>query len=413
MKKLTDHEKNMMTAQLETLSSENLRILASNDLVYDPEKVENNSKNLQSNSNLMEAFQDATELQPGIRLDGANVPDIRSAQEKARDLAKVWRTKYANQIADSLTKDQVFNDTILALPPKDIDIIISEAQNSDAGKETLQSVLNMYTQDAKKYGEDAKNVSSSINSYNTDFIAVVRLFSELYDQIDQIYNSSEGQRALLEKRLEDYKKIVHNYNIGIGFASAAIVASVLISVISAVLSTVSFGASVKIAGAALAVVAGSAGSLPELIKKRDEAQAEVNKLNQELAEITRQCAIALTLKDNLKEAKELGETITPQLSKISENFNFIGTQYIEMSNKVSSGITTNVAAIIKIRLNTAYESATKIKPVLDQVVKNRLLDVQISGDLGSYLGLPSIWTNQILPRSLVFDYLDVRRKKVA
>lgn len=406
MKKLTDHEKNMMTAQLESLSTENLMILASNDPVYDSETVENNSKNLQSNSNLMEAFQDATELQPGIRLDGANVPDIRSAQEKARDLAKVWRTKYANQLADSLTRNQIFNDTILALPPKDIDIIISEAQASDAGKETLQSVLNMYT-------EDAKNVSSSINSYNTDFIAVVRLFGELYDQIDQIYNSSEGQRALLEKRLEDYKKIVHNYNIGIGFASAAIVASVLISVISAVLSTVSFGSSVKIAGAALAVVAGSAGSLPELIKKRDEAQAEVNKLNQELAEISRQCAIALTLKDNLKESKELGETITPQLSKISENFNFIGTQYIEMSNKVSSGITSNVAAIIKIRLKTAYESATKIKPVLDQVVKNRLLDVRISGDLGSYLGLPSIWTNQILPRGLVFDYLDVRRKKVA
>ncbi|MGA7536245.1 MAG: hypothetical protein WBV88_02775, partial [Candidatus Rickettsiella isopodorum] len=199
-------------------------------------------------------------------------------------------------------------------------------------------------------------------------------------------------------------------NVGIGIASAAIVLSVLTSILAAILSVISAGTTATIIGGAVAISTAAVGSLPELIKQRDEYQAKYRSTNSELAHLNTQCALVTAIKNNLTSMANYNGKITPQIGYLARTWQTIGNNYAKIKESTDAGLNSNKAIIMKTRLKAAYRTALSLEPIAKQCELNQLLPVKVDRSLVIDLHLPSVWTNKAIDSDTFFDYLRIRRK---
>ncbi len=81
----------------------------------------------------------------------------------------------------------------------DIDRTLDEALATQAGKENLLALMGLYADDANKCSQAAQQTSSLVSDFYGVFTEDGKAFQVLYNEIDRIFNSSSGKRAVLEK----------------------------------------------------------------------------------------------------------------------------------------------------------------------------------------------------------------------
>lgn len=111
-------------------------------------------------------------------------------------------------------------------------------------------MIQEFSNDAGKYNTNSLVVANQLTDFNSLLNADYSNFLTAYDIIARIYNDTDGKRAQLRKKLDEYLALIQRYNIGIGIASTAIALSILASILAAVLTVVSAGITSIIIGGA-------------------------------------------------------------------------------------------------------------------------------------------------------------------
>ncbi|MCH9755323.1 MAG: HBL/NHE enterotoxin family protein [Candidatus Rickettsiella isopodorum] len=409
-KKLSSAEKKDMYKQIDHLSKENLYLLAENDPIINEEETKEQISNVLGLNSDMQNYTNSLEAQQNISLAGEGVPDISADQETARENARRWRTEINPKIAISYTDLKSFLNFVGILNENEIETIVDEALTSDSGKDNLNALIQEFSIDAGKNNESSIKVSNVLADYNTLLNKDFSNFLTSYEIIEAIFNDTDGKRAQLRRLLDEYLSIIQRCNVGIGIASAAIVLSVLTSILAAILSVISAGTTATIIGGAVAISTAAVGSLPELIKQRDEYQAKYRSTNSELAHLNTQCALVTAIKNNLTSMANYNGKITPQIGYLARTWQTIGNNYAKIKESTDAGLNSNKAIIMKTRLKAAYRTALSLEPIAKQCELNQLLPVKVDRSLVIDLHLPSVWTNKAIDSDTFFDYLRIRRK---
>lgn len=84
MKKLTMQEKTAMYNDIDSLSVENLHLLAENDEIINEKETQEAISNILGLSSDMQSYTNSLEVQPKITLQGDGIPDISEFQKTAR-----------------------------------------------------------------------------------------------------------------------------------------------------------------------------------------------------------------------------------------------------------------------------------------------------------------------------------------
>ena len=409
-KKLSSAEKKDMYKQIDHLSKENLYLLAENDPIINEEETKEQISNVLGLNSDMQNYTNSLEAQQNISLAGEGVPDISADQETARENARRWRTEINPKIAISYTDLKSFLNFVGILNENEIETIVDEALTSDSGKDNLNALIQEFSIDAGKNNQSSIKVSNVLADYNTLLNKDFSNFLTSYEIIEAIFNDTDGKRAQLRRLLDEYLSIIQRCNVGIGIASAAIVLSVLTSILAAILSVISAGTTATIIGGAVAISTAAVGSLPELIKQRDEYQAKYRSTNSELAHLNTQCALVTAIKNNLTSMANYNGKITPQIGYLARTWQTIGNNYAKIKESTDAGLNSNKAIIMKTRLKAAYRTALSLEPIAKQCELNQLLPVKVDRSLVIDLHLPSVWTNKAIDSDTFFDYLRIRRK---
>ncbi|MFZ2486035.1 MAG: HBL/NHE enterotoxin family protein [Candidatus Rickettsiella isopodorum] len=409
-KKLSSAEKKDMYKQIDHLSKENLYLLAENDPIINEEETKEQISNVLGLNSDMQNYTNSLEAQQNISLAGEGVPDISADQKTARENARRWRTEINPKIAISYTDLKSFLNFVGILNENEIETIVDEALTSDSGKDNLNALIQEFSIDAGKNNESSIKVSNVLADYNTLLNKDFSNFLTSYEIIEAIFNDTDGKRAQLRRLLDEYLSIIQRCNVGIGIASAAIVLSVLTSILAAILSVISAGTTATIIGGAVAISTAAVGSLPELIKQRDEYQAKYRSTNSELAHLNTQCALVTAIKNNLTSMANYNGKITPQIGYLARTWQTIGNNYAKIKESTDAGLNSNKAIIMKTRLKAAYRTALSLEPIAKQCELNQLLPVKVDRSLVIDLHLPSVWTNKAIDSDTFFDYLRIRRK---
>ena len=399
-----------MYKQIDHLSKENLYLLAENDPIINEEETKEQISNVLGLNSDMQNYTNSLEAQQNISLAGEGVPDISADQETARENARRWRTEINPKIAISYTDLKSFLNFVGILNENEIETIVDEALTSDSGKDNLNALIQEFSIDAGKNNESSIKVSNVLADYNTLLNKDFSNFLTSYEIIEAIFNDTDGKRAQLRRLLDEYLSIIQRCNVGIGIASAAIVLSVLTSILAAILSVISAGTTATIIGGAVAISTAAVGSLPELIKQRDEYQAKYRSTNSELAHLNTQCALVTAIKNNLTSMANYNGKITPQIGYLARTWQTIGNNYAKIKESTDAGLNSNKAIIMKTRLKAAYRTALSLEPIAKQCELNQLLPVKVDRSLVIDLHLPSVWTNKAIDSDTFFDYLRIRRK---
>lgn len=406
-KKLNSHEIALMYAQIDNLSEDNLLLLADNDPIINGEDTKQEISNVLGLNSDMQNYTNSLEIQLPITLEGEGLPDIKPTQLNAQNNAKIWRTEINPQISKNYTKSLALTNLILAWGENDIDQTIDDAIN-EQGVTALKEVMLMYADEANLCSTNAKDTSDKLNEFYSIFIEDGKAFQDLYNQIDKVYGKSSDIRKQLDADLEAYQQQIVGYNVGIGFASAAIVGATLGSVLFVALKADLPGKKVaKIAGGTLSAVGSVAGLISELMEKRQIAQDKYFETVNEIKYVEGQCAIATTLNKNIGFSLDLNKKITPQIGSLSRSWNTVSNKYSEIAN---IKITSNAAILLKIRLKNAYSTALELKPIIQQCEINQLLPVKISDELVKTRSLPNSFANKFIPSEIFFKYLYDLRK---
>ncbi|OIZ94979.1 hypothetical protein A1D18_02425 [Candidatus Rickettsiella isopodorum] len=409
-KKLSSAEKKDMYKQIDHLSKENLYLLAENDPIINEEETKEQISNVLGLNSDMQNYTNSLEAQQNISLAGEGVPDISADQKTARENARRWRTEINPEIAISYTDLKSFLNFVGILNENEIETIVDEALTSDNGKDNLNALIQEFSIDAEKNNESSIKVSNVLADYNTLLNKDLSNFLTSYEIIEAIFNDTDGKRAQLRRLLDEYLSIIQRCNVGIGIASAAIVLSVLTSILAAILSVISAGTTATIIGGAVAISTAAVGSLPELIKQRDEYQAKYRSTNSELAHLNTQCALVTAIKNNLTSMANYNGKITPQIGYLARTWQTIGNNYAKIKESTDAGLNSNKAIIMKTRLKAAYRTALSLEPIAKQCELNQLLPVKVDKSLVIDLHLPSVWTDKAIDPDTFFDYLRIRRK---
>jgi hypothetical protein len=409
-KKLSSAEKKDMYKQIDHLSKENLYLLAENDPIINEEETKEQISNVLGLNSDMQNYTNSLEAQQNISLAGEGVPDISADQKTARENARRWRTEINPEIAISYTDLKSFLNFVGILNENEIETIVDEALTSDNGKDNLNALIQEFSIDAEKNNESSIKVSNVLADYNTLLNKDLSNFLTSYEIIEAIFNDTDGKRAQLRRLLDEYLSIIQRCNVGIGIASAAIVLSVLTSILAAILSVISAGTTATLIGGAVAISTAAVGSLPELIKQRDEYQAKYRSTNSELAHLNTQCALVTAIKNNLTSMANYNGKITPQIGYLARTWQTIGNNYAKIKESTDAGLNSNKAIIMKTRLKAAYRTALSLEPIAKQCELNQLLPVKVDKSLVIDLHLPSVWTDKAIDPDTFFDYLRIRRK---
>ncbi|WP_339051530.1 HBL/NHE enterotoxin family protein [Rickettsiella endosymbiont of Xylota segnis] len=401
-KKLDSHEIASMYAQIDNLSEDNLILLADNDPIINGEETKQEVSNVLGLNSDMQNYTNSLEVQLPITLEGAGLPDIKPTQLQAQNNAKTWRIEINPQISKNYTKSLALTNLILAWGENDIDQTIDEAIN-EQGTQALKDVVLMYADEANLCSTNAKNTADKLNDFYSIFIEDGKAFQDLYNQIDKVYGKSSEKRKQLDADLEAYQKQIVGYNVGIGFASAAIVGATLGSVLFVALKANLPGKKVaKIAGGTLSAIGSVTGIISELMEQRQVAQEKYFSTANQIKYIEEQCAIATTLNKNIGFSLDLNKKITPQVGYLSRSWNTVSNKYSEIAN---IKLTSNSAILLKIRLKNAYSTALELKPIIQQCEINQLLPVQVSDELVRTRALPPSFANKFIPSEIFFKYL--------
>lgn len=401
-KKLDAHEIASMYAQIESLSEDNLIVLAENDPIINGEETKEEVSNVLGLNSDMQNYTNSLEIQMPITLEGEGIPDIRPTQLKAQNNAKTWRTEINPQISKNYTKSLGLVNLLLAWGENDIDQTIDE-ELKEQGSGGLKDVILMYADEANECSANAEGTSKKLNDFYTTFVEDGKAFQLLFKQIDDAVGKNSDTRARLYRDLKNYQEQIVYYNVSIGIASAAIIGVSLGSVLFVALKGKLPNKKIfKIAGGSLSAIGSVAGGISELMKLREKAENEYFSTLNKIQNIEEQCALAAALNENLGFSIDLNQKITPQLSYLSRSWSTVGNKYKEIAD---IKINTNSAIVLKLRLKKAYSTAVELKPILQQCEINQLLPVQVSDELVRTRSLPTSFANKFIPSEIFFKYL--------